>query len=242
MASAPKSGASARDVGGDPDTVAALTVLLWLGRTDGPLNGSELATIARISSANAAGIHAFAHAIDRAAEITFEELRIAFERLIASPSTRRRSLLRAAVRVAIADGELTAAEDQALRLVADACAGGVDGERSLASELATLGRRLAPPSDLSSPEWWSARAPQGPRARPASGWPIESTRAFREVQDLALLGLGPGADAAAVRAAFRRVSLLLHPDRLQDVDDKTRSQAARDFQSAREAYERLTEA
>lgn len=215
-------------------------VLLWLARTDGALNGSELSTIARISSANAAGIRAFAKAIDHAAEITFEELRIAFERVCAMPTTRRMSLLRAAVRVAVADGNISPAEDQALRLVADACAGGVEGEQALVSELSALGRRLPPPSDPSDPEWWSARTQRGPKAPPPGEWPIRSTRGFREIQDLALLGLGPSADLAAIRAAFRRLSILMHPDQLQGADAETQSRAAHDFQAAREAYERLT--
>jgi DnaJ-domain-containing protein 1 len=220
--------------------VAAFRVLLWLAECDGSMRNSELAALARIASRSTALLGCFAGAIEHSSLLTFRELRISFERVMALPFARRAPLLKAAIRVALADGELTPPEHHALRLVADACVGGVEGETALAAELASLGRRLQPPVDLSDPEWWTQQEARHSARKPPSGWGVASTLALREVRDLATLGLGPGADRDAIRSAFRRVVMMLHPDRLVDADDKTRAEASRMLQYAQEAHERLT--
>lgn len=196
--------------------------------------------LARIASRSNALLGAFAGAVERSSCLSFAQLRESFAQVMALPLLRRGPLLKAAVRVALADGELTPPEQQALRLVADACAGGVDGERVLASELSALGRRLHPPSDLSDPDRWIQKEARESPRKPPTGWSVASTLALREVRDLALLGLGPGADGDTVRSAFRRVALILHPDRLGDASDDARAEAARALQCAREAHDRLT--
>ncbi len=223
----------------DPGTVATFTVLIWLAKCDGSMRDSELASLARMASRGTALLGSFAGAIERSSSLTFRDLRISFERVMALPFTRRAQLLKAAVRVALVDGDLTPPEQHALRLVTDACVGGVEGERALAAELASLGRRLQPPADLSDPEWWTQREARHNARRPPPGWGVASTLALREVRDLATLGLAPGADRDAIRSAFRRVAMMLHPDRLIDADDRTREEASRMLRCAQEAHERL---
>ncbi len=224
----------------DPGTQAAFTVLLWLATCDGPLKGPELAKLARIASRGNALLGAFAGAVERSSHLSFIALRESFKQVMAMPLIRRGPLLKAAVRVALADGELTPPEQQALRLIADACVGGVDGERALASELSAMGRRLNPPSDLSDPDWWTQKEARESPRKPPAGWTVASTLALREVRDLAILGLGPGADGDAIRSAFRRIAMVLHPDRLLDASEDARAEAARTLQNAREAHDRLT--
>ena len=224
----------------DRGTQAAFAVLLWLATCDGPLKGPELGMLARLASGGNAVLMAFAGAVERSSCLSFSRLRESFEQVMALPLGRRAALLKAAVRVALADGELTPPEQHALRLVADACVGGVDGERALASELHATGRRLHPPSDLSDPDWWTHKEAREAPRKPPTGWTAASTLAFREVRDLAILGLGPGADADAIRSAFRRIAMMLHPDRLLDASEDARAEAARTLQCAREAHDRLT--
>lgn len=219
---------------------AAVTILLWLAGCDGPLVGEEIAAITRVACGSKAGARSVVASFSRASRLGYEDLRRSFVTVMSMTPPGRKALLQAAISVAIADGEISPSESHALRLVADACFGGVDGERALASGLAASGRRLNTPGNPSDPAWWERHERRAVPVTPGSRLSITSTRGFRELRDLALLGLGPGADASAIRDAFRRASRMLHPDRLVGEDERTQQEALAQFRAVREAYERLT--
>lgn len=87
-------------------------------------------------------------------------------------------------------------------------------------------RNLRTPSASSSEDAGAAdtRGVSNPRSR---------TEAF------AVLGLEPGADTRAIRAAFRRLAATLHPDAQFAADHATRATALMDFARASAAYHLL---
>ncbi len=212
-----------------------MVVLLWLASCDGPINSPELALVLRAASRSAAAIRAAADAAEEAGELTFEALRIALERLMRCPAQQRHGFLKLAVRVALCDGPLSPAEHQAIRLIADVCGAGADGETLLAKAMAESGRPLAPPSDPTSLAFWESEEQRAPRAR-APETPI-SVLGLREIRDLATLGLGPGANADEVRAAHRRFAKANHPDLARSTEEIAQRNDA--MSAATAAMERL---
>jgi len=57
---------------------------------------------------------------------------------------------------------------------------------------------------------------------------------------LAILGVEPTADRAALDAAFRRRSRACHPDKVAHLDPEFTALARRKFEELRRAYELLT--
>ena len=55
-----------------------------------------------------------------------------------------------------------------------------------------------------------------------------------------VLGIEPGSDKAAVRAAYRRIAQIYHPDRFAGADPEVRQEAERRMAEANRAYAELT--
>lgn len=72
--------------------------------------------------------------------------------------------------------------------------------------------------------WWLWRGPKRPRPRPR---PIDTSGAEAEAR--AVLGVGPTADADAIRAAHRRLVASVHPDRGGSPEQARAVNAARDL-------------
>ena len=68
--------------------------------------------------------------------------------------------------------------------------------------------------------WWWMRRPRAPRA--SFGMMLDAAEAR------AILGVAPDADAAAIRAAHRRLIAAVHPDRGGSADLTRRINLARD--------------
>jgi DnaJ like chaperone protein len=54
-----------------------------------------------------------------------------------------------------------------------------------------------------------------------------------------VLGLKPGASPDEVKSGFRRLAILFHPDRLQELDERQREEAARAFMKIEGAYREI---
>ncbi len=72
-----------------------------------------------------------------------------------------------------------------------------------------------------------------PPARPGPGVPSVA-------RALALLGLAPEADRAAIERAFHERSLLCHPDKVAHLDEDFQELADRKFRELKAAYDLLT--
>jgi len=72
--------------------------------------------------------------------------------------------------------------------------------------------------------WWLWRGPRRATPRPRA---IETTAAEAEAREI--LGVGPQADADAIRAAHRRLVASVHPDRGGSPEQARAVNAARDL-------------
>jgi len=217
---------------------AALTILAWLARCDGPLNHRRAAEISRIAvQSGGPFVRRLPEALRDCEAIGFEELRQALEVAAAMPEQMRTGLATASVKVAFADQRSGPAVEHALRLIADTCAPTGMGLHLLARAYERAGTRLRPPGDPTSFEWWERKGERDLGEQTVAG--ILSARGLSELRDLATLGLSPGATAADIREAYRQMARQYHPDHFHSQPDDVRARALQHFTRMREAYERL---
>lgn len=217
---------------------AALAILAWLARCDGPLSHRRAAALAHVAvQSGPSFIRRLPEALRDCEAIGFEELRQAFEVMGGMPERMRAGLAAAGVTVAFADGRPGPAGEHALRLIADACAPTGMGLHLLARAYERKGARLRPPGDPTSFEWWERKGERDLGEHTVAG--ILSARGLAELRDLATLGLAPGATAEDIRDAYRQMARQHHPDRFHGQPDDVRARALEHFSRIREAYERL---
>ena len=149
-------------------------------------------------------------------------------------------------RIALADGYLRTTESHVLRFIADL----LDLSPAALSEVFTelAGKPFPPPGDPSRASWWSgAKKPESgasseQKPPPPPHPPASSTPYLPRLRALAMLGLGETATPEQVRAAFRRMSLIHHPDRFASLGTEAVHAATESFRRIQEAYEYLTHA
>ncbi len=215
-----------------------LTLLAWLARCDGPVTHRKSAVLAQVAiKSGYAILERLPAALRDCESIGFDELRQAFETVLGMPERMKLAVIGASVNIAFADGDPGPAAEHALRLVADACAGTGEAEYLLARAYERLGRKLRPPGDPTSFEWWAAKGERGLGAQTEAG--LLTARGLAELRDLATLGLMPGANEQQVREAYRDLARQCHPDRFHDRPEEVRQRALEHFRRVREAYERL---
>ena len=165
----------------------------------------------------------------------------------------QREALQQVVTVALEDKRITVAKNYLIRFAADLL--GI-----LAADLHELlvqrtGRPLSEPGDVSSAAWWEqrereVRVPEpGPRAThsappPPAGAPRVPPSAqgpgSQILRALATLGLEYGASVEEIRAAYRRLAQVHHPDRFTHLNADSAQRASEVFRRIQEAYELLT--
>lgn len=69
----------------------------------------------------------------------------------------------------------------------------------------------------------------------------ERERALRPSDARRILGVGPLANAAAIRKAYRKLALRYHPDKLSSQGERARAVAEREFLRVQQAYQLLTD-
>ena len=96
------------------------------------------------------------------------------------------------------------------------------------------------PSDPSSADWWQAQED----AKRAGGKRTESTTGTagdgRRTKALATLGLEEGATFEEIKAAYRRLASVHHPDRFAALGKEATATATATFQRIQSAYDYLT--
>ncbi len=96
------------------------------------------------------------------------------------------------------------------------------------------------PSDPSSAAWWQAQED----AERAGGKRTESTTGTagdgRRTKALATLGLEEGATFEEIKAAYRRLASVHHPDRFAALGKEATATATATFQRIQSAYDYLT--
>lgn len=161
----------------------------------------------------------------------------------------REPFLRLVIDIVVADGRVSIGERHALMLLADVVGLG-DALAGMFEEAAQIAFTL-PPADLSDPAYWENLESEARRKRQreqasgdagerGSGAPPPGARSPAVVEALAILGLvgNPGLDE--IKAAYRRLARVHHPDRYAGLDQDAIEQATRAFQRIQGAYERLS--
>jgi len=154
---------------------------------------------------------------------------------------RRAALLELMVAMTLADGYLTVAENHALRLLTDAFGLGPVGLDRVFQSI--TGKPLPIPSDPSCRSWWERRE-SGKHKRTRSNSKGQATRAstgsnLQRVRALATLGLDDPVTAEEIKAAYRRMCKVHHPDRFASLGDEAIAAATEMTRRIRAAYEFL---
>lgn len=171
-----------------------------------------------------------------------------------APRSMRLLALRGALEVALGSGTLPLAQNHALRTVVDALNLESGDLAALMSD--RTGAELPSPWDPSLKPSWTGRGGTGPG--PAGVWddagphpsplpepqlaaPMAGDRIAR-IKALAMLGLDEGADEAAIKRAFHRVSKVHHPDHYASLGHEAAGEADLAFRRLKDAYEFLVRA
>lgn len=236
-------------------------LLLWLASADGQIDVIEAMSIDSGLDQPKSRSSLLA-ILDRCDRPSYQDLLDAVQWLRPRLTmTTKVQFLRLAVAIALSDGRLSTGESEILRFFTDA----LDiplRTLNLAFKEYT-GSMMPSRSDLSDPRWWEEReriARERARKRAADNRRREeqrqanesasrggthtssSTSSFRSQYeaDLFVLGLRPGADREAIRAAHRRLAKKHHPDVYVSLGPEAVAAATVTFERIQAAYERLS--
>lgn len=220
-------------------------VALWFAIVDGPLDAREFHEVGLALTHEPEGVPMQDIAAAFAADPLPADLPKLFRFLRGQRSPKRSEfLLDVFIRVAVADGRISQVERHALIFLADLLA----TPASLLRERfeALVGFEFEPPADLADPAFYAAaEAAAGARAAREKARAADAAlarRADAERRDaLLVLGLKPDASPVAIKAAWRRLSRQLHPDRQPQGEAAVLAAATQRFDAVQKAWKRLQE-
>lgn len=209
----------------DPVRSCFVLVLCWLAHCDGTLHQDERELLRHATEASGQEIN-LDEILGIARRASVGDIQLALELLRDTDPKIRRPVLQLIISVAVADGRLTAIENHIVRLVADVLGLGMEGLNDAFREMTD--HDFPPPEDPSDPSRWN-------KNRESTG---DSTREH----DVAALGLQGSPTDDEIRAAFRRLAKVHHPDRFVSAGPEAVRTAELQFKRIRAAYERLVKA
>jgi len=219
--------------------ICALCLLGWIANSDGQISSEESEFFHRIAmqsdDPSLAG-----QVMDHVLKNDVRVIQLACE-LISKLDTKTKSLLlELCIGMALADGRVTTGEFYILRFLTDAF---LLPTRTLEARFEDItGDSMPPLSDLSSASWWRQKSgssqsnnADGGRKNDLNGSPTRGSlnRAY------ATLGLEAGAGQVEIKAAYRRLSAVHHPDRYVSLGDEAVQAATETFRRISSAYEVL---
>lgn len=224
----------------DPLGMSLLLLMSWVSSCDGSVEEEELGEMRAVIGAGPAREHIPALlAMVRRGDLVALEGASRIVKTRVAPE-RRRLFLTLIVRIALADGYLRTTESHVLRFVADL----LDLSPAALSEVfdELSGKPFPPPGDPSRASWWKGANRPGNGAGEQKASPANSSPLLPRLRALAMLGLGETATPDQIRAAFRRMSLVHHPDRFASLGTEAVHAATESFRRIQEAHEYLTDA
>lgn len=233
-----------------------LVMLAWLSQCDGDIDDSERVLLEEIAGSFLLKNEHVAAFFKIARNENIEDLTLASRNLRDTILPEHRgAIFELAIAMAMADGVFSVGENHVIRFLADVL---VRSEREMNDSFQQVtGRPLPNPSDVSSAKWWNeneqrrkdarARRGAGQRTRQKGGGkskesyrpPPRSSQTSRRSEALKQLGLDESATAEEIKAAYRRLAKVHHPDRFNDLDEEIVRAATISFRRIREAYEIL---
>ncbi|MBM3991356.1 MAG: hypothetical protein FJ298_10175 [Planctomycetes bacterium] len=206
----------------EPTRTCFVLVLCWLAQCDGHLDDDERELLRNVTAGSGAEIQ-LEELLGIARRATLGDIQLALEILRESNPSSRKPILQLVISLALVDGHLLTVENHIVRLMADVLGLGLDGLNEAFREM--VGHDFPEPDDPSDPAFFE-------RGRGAAGG---STRA----SDLAALGLEGAPSEDAIKAAYRRLAKVHHPDRFASAGPEAVKTAELQFKRIRAAYERL---
>lgn len=218
---------------GNRSGTSLLLLLVWISACDGQIKEREKALLVDIANKTNHG-HELASLIEMAIWRDVESLQLACEILKRLPAKDdREHILELGIGMAIADGSLSPSENHILRFLADAMGIGRDG--LVRSFLQITGRKPPVPTDLSDAAFWRLRNQKS--TRPKQDAPKVFTK--DEIKAFGVLGLDEGSSAEEIKAAFRRLTQVHHPDRYAHLGSEAVEAASASFRRIKQAYDTL---
>lgn len=223
-----------------PEFASLMLILCWIAASDSQVDESEFESL--LNAADAGSFQHLDRVLDIAKQNDLDAFAIALRILRLSPAVKHRPMLELATGMALMDSRLTGLEGHILRLLADALSMPPRALDQIFIEM--TGRPLPAGSDPSSKAWWQSRQGDGKQSagsskdasdRSSSSTPDEIQR----IRDLAFLGLEEEASREEIRAAYRRMCKVHHPDRYATLGQDAVAAAEVTFRRVKVAYERL---
>jgi len=250
----------------NPQGVALVYLLGWIAGCDGKIDDKESGFLTEIAATLLNDNGAAASFLPVIKKSATKDVIAACRHLLKSLDRKNvQPLFEVTLAMAMADGVFSVGENHIIRFIADLL--GLTKDQFTASFQNVTGRNPQPPSDLSKASWWDERdrqreaqsarerttrqeeqrrqssEPSGSRStsqgqgRTASPPP---SRNSRRSDALKHLGLEDGASHEEIRAAYKRLAKVHHPDRFEGLSVEIIEAANLSFRRIREAYEFLT--
>lgn len=216
--------------------MSLLLLMAWVASCDGSVDDEEVQEMGNIIGTGPARDKIpTLLGIVRAGDLDALELASRTVKAQVAPA-RRQLFMQLLIRIALADGYLRTTESHVLRFVADLLELTPAALSNTFNE--TAGSPFPEPGDPSRASWWLTRS------RPTnqgSQQGIDATNAtsIARLRALAILGLDEKAGPDEIRAAYRRLSQVHHPDRFASLDQAATHAATESFRRIRDAYEQL---
>ena len=224
----------------NPEFASLMLILSWIAASDSNIDQSELEGLIDASSAN--NFQQLDSVLEIAKKNDLDAFAIALKILQQSPQFKHRPILELASVMALSDKRLTGMEGQILRLLADALSIQPSILDGIFVEL--TGQPFPAGSDPSSKAWWQNRDQRKEQNRTDSESQKRSSNErsvndIERIRDLAFLGLEEDASEEEIRAAYRRMCKVHHPDRYAALGEEAIAAAEITFKRVKVAYERL---
>jgi len=236
-----------------------LVLLAWLSQCDGNIDENERALLEEIAGSFLEKRQHVSAFFRIAQNDNVGDLTLACRQLREKVLPEYRGpIFELAIAMAMADGVFSVGENHVIRLLADVLA---RSEREMNDSFRKVtGRALPAPGDISSAKWWKEneqrrkrggtkkkegtgrqRAEGGPGEKTSDSVPPPSGRGASTARSEALkkLGLDETATTEEIKAAYKRLAKVHHPDRFHDLDEEIVRAATASFRRIREAYELL---
>jgi DnaJ-domain-containing protein 1 len=224
-----------------PFTISIILILAWMAASDGEVTSNEFECLRQVARQEQLELQ-LDEIVAFARKGSIADLQLAIEILQKLDVGSKQLYLRMAIDMALNDRVLTANEGHIIRLIADAF--GFDS-----SELDEMFRDIAgsafpQPSDPSSPAWWSHKAAGSQKQESdntKAARESKATSSMQRLRDLAVLGLEESATHQEIKAAYRRMVAVHHPDKFAALGQDAVFAANQTFTRIQAAYERLVE-
>lgn len=219
-------------------------ILAWIAASDGSVDKAEAKQLSEISAASKHGL-AVQPFIRLAEKHDTTALHLACD-IVAShfKGEKAHLFMEMAIGISIADGLLLPTENHILRFLADLLAVSKAGLNEIFINV--TGRKIPPPSDVSSAKYWrerdrareqsSQQSNESGRANNHQERPRHSSKA---IAAFATLGLEPGASQDEIKKSYRRLAQVHHPDRFTSLGEESVAAASQTFVRIRDAYDYL---